>query len=124
VLQPGEVITAISVPSSAPARRSHYLKVRDRASFEFAVVSAAVALDVDHSRIRQARVAVGGVGTVPWRLTRVEDAMVGLELEPAAIGRAAALAADGARGWGHNDIKITLMQRAIVRAVETAGARA
>lgn len=124
VLEPGEVITAISVPSSAEARRSHYLKVRDRASFEFAVVSAAVALDVDQGRIRRARIAVGGVGTMPWRLTRVEDAMVGSALEPPALARAAALAAEGARGWGHNDFKIPLMQRAIVRAVETAGARA
>lgn len=124
VLEPGEVITAISVPSSAEARRSHYLKVRDRASFEFAVVSAAVALDVDQHRIRRARIAVGGVGTVPWRLTHAEDAMAGSALEPAAIGRAAALAANGARGWGHNDFKISLMQRTIVRAVETAGARA
>ncbi len=65
VLQPGELITAITVPAGATARRSHYLKVRDRASFEFAVVSAAVALDMDGDRIRQARVALGGVGTKP-----------------------------------------------------------
>lgn len=124
VLEPGEVIAAISVPATAEARRSHYLKVRDRASFEFAVVSAAVALDIEQSRIRRARVAVGGVGTMPWRLTRVEEAMAGATLEPASLGRAAALAADGARGWGRNDFKIVLMQRAIVRAVETVGARA
>ena len=68
VLEPGEVIAAITVPASPVARRSHYLKVRDRASFEFAVVSAAVALDMDGGRIRQARVALGGVGTKPWRV--------------------------------------------------------
>jgi xanthine dehydrogenase YagS FAD-binding subunit len=76
VLEPGEVITAITVPASAAARRSHYLKVRDRASFEFALVSAAVALDMDGPRIRQARVALGGVGTKPWRAPRVEEALV------------------------------------------------
>jgi len=124
VLEPGEVITALTVPASALARRSHYLKVRDRASFEFAVVAAAVALEMDGSRIRQARVALGGVGTKPWRVRRVESALAGKSLEPAALREAAALAAEGARGYGHNDFKIELMQRAIVRALETAGARA
>jgi xanthine dehydrogenase YagS FAD-binding subunit len=123
VLEPGEVITAITVPASPVARRSHYLKVRDRASFEFAVVSAAVALDLDGSRIRQARVALGGVGTKPWRVPQVEAALAGLSLEPTALRPAAALAAAGAQGSGHNDFKIELMQRAIVRAVETAGVR-
>ena len=124
VLESGEVIAAIEVPASPVARRSHYLKVRDRASFEFAVVSAAVALDMDGARIRQARIALGGVGTKPWRVPRVETALSGSSLDPAALRRAAALAAQGAQGRGHNDFKIELMQRAIVRAVETAGARA
>ena len=124
VLEPGEVIGAITVSASAVARRSHYLKVRDRASFEFAVVSAAVALDMDGPRIRQAHIALGGVATKPWRVPRVEAALAGSDLDPAALRRAAALAAQGAQGRGHNDFKIELMQRAIVRAVETAGARA
>jgi xanthine dehydrogenase YagS FAD-binding subunit len=124
VLELGEVITAITVPASPVARRSHYLKVRDRASFEFAVVSAAVALDMDGARIRQARVALGGVGTRPWRVPRVETALAGNSLDPAALRSAAALAAEGAQGRGHNSFKIELMQRAIVRAVNTAGARA
>jgi xanthine dehydrogenase YagS FAD-binding subunit len=124
VLEPGELIAAITVPASPAARRSHYLKVRDRASFEFAVVSAAVALDMDGARIRQARIALGGVGAKPWRVPRVEAALSGARLEPAALRRAAALAAQGAQGRGHNDFKIELMQRAIVRAVETVGARA
>src|SRR4051794_15061140 len=124
VLEPGEVISGITVPASPAARRSHYLKVRDRASFEFAVVSAAVALDMDGGRIRQARVALGGVGTKPWRLPRVEAALAGGTLDPAALRSAAAIAAEGAQGRGHNDFKIELMQRAIVRAVDTAGARA
>jgi xanthine dehydrogenase YagS FAD-binding subunit len=124
VLEPGELIAAITVPASPAARRSHYLKVRDRASFEFAVVSAAVALDMDGARIRQARVALGGVGAKPWRVPQVEAALSGARLESTALRRAAALAAQGAQGRGHNDFKIELMQRAIVRAVETAGARA
>src|SRR3954454_3728283 len=123
-LEPGEVIAAITVPANPAARRSHYLKVRDRASFEFAVVSAAVALDMDGARIRQARVALGGVGTKPWRIPRVEAALAGASLDPVMLRPAAALAAEGAQGRGHNDFKIELMQRAIVRAVETAGARA
>ena len=123
VLEPGEVIAAITLPANPAARRSHYLKVRDRASFEFAVVSAAVALDMDGARIRQARIALGGVGTKPWRVPRVEAALVGGSLDPAVLRTAAALAARGAQGRGHNDFKIELMQRAIVRAVEIAGAR-
>ena len=124
VLEPGEVIAAITVPANPAARRSHYLKVRDRASFEFAVVSAAVALDMEGGRIRQARVALGGVGTKPWRVPRVEAALAGAASILPRSDPAAALAAEGAQGRGHNDFKIELMQRAIVRAVETAGARA
>ena len=125
VLRPSEVVTAIAVPAHPAARRSHYLKVRDRASFEFAIASAAVALDLrDDGRIRQARVALGGVGTKPWRLLRVEAALAGSSLAPDDLRRAAAIAARGARGRGHNDFKIELMQRAIVRAAQTAGARA
>jgi len=124
VLERGEVIAAITVPVNPAARRSHYLKVRDRASFEFAVVSAAVAIEMDGTRIRQARIALGGVGTKPWRVPRVEQALAGASLDPAALRPVAALAAEGAQGRGHNDFKIELMQRAIVRAVQTAGGRA
>ena len=98
--------------------------MRDRASFEFAVVSAAAALDMEGGRIRQARIALGGVGTKPWRVPQVEAALAGATLDPTTLRRAAALAAEGAQGHGHNDFKIELMQRAVVRAIETAGARA
>jgi xanthine dehydrogenase YagS FAD-binding subunit len=124
VLEPGEVIAAITVPASPAARRSYYLKVRDRASFEFAVVSAAVALEMEGVRIRQARIALGGVGTKPWRVPQVEAALAGATLDPAGLRSAATFAAQGAQGRGYNDFKIELMQRAIVRAVETAGGRA
>ena len=124
LLGPGEVITAIEVPASPAARRSHYLKVRDRASFEYAVVSAAVAVDMDGGRIREARVACGGVGTKPWRLRNVEAALRGASLEPEALRAAASRAAEGAQARKHNAFKAELMQRAIVRAIETAGAMA
>ena len=88
------------------------------------LVSAAVALDMDGARIRQARVALGGVGTKPWRVPQVEKALVGGSLDSAVLPRAAVLAAQGARGSGHNDFKIELMQRVIVRAIQTVGARA
>src|SRR3954447_11584807 len=124
VLQPGEVIAAIMVPASPAARRSQSLKVRDRASFEFALVSAAAGLDIDGTRIRQAHIALGGVGTKPWRVPQVEAALAGADLDPSTLRRAAALAAEGAQGRGNNDFKVELMQRAIVRAVQIAGARA
>ena len=123
-LQPGEAIAAIFVPANPAARRSHYLKLRTRASFEFALVSAAVALHMDGQRISEARVALGGVGTKPWRVPAVETALRGVTLGWPEVRNAAAFAARDARGHGHNDFKIELMQRAIVRAIETAGARA
>ena len=87
-------------------------------------MSAAVGLDLDGQRIRELRVALGGVGTKPWRVPKVEKALAGATLDPDVLRRAAALAAEGAQGFGHNDFKIELMQRVIVRAIETAGARA
>ncbi|MBV9014468.1 MAG: FAD binding domain-containing protein, partial [Alphaproteobacteria bacterium] len=76
-LEPGEVISAVTVPASPAARRSHYLKVRDRASFEFALASVACAVDVAGGRIAQARVALGGVATIPWRARQAEEALLG-----------------------------------------------
>ena len=96
VLEPGEAIAAITVPAYPAARRSHYLKVRDRASFDFALVSAAVALDMDGARIRQARVALGGVGTSLARSSR-RGGSGRSGLDPAALRSAAALAAEGHR---------------------------
>lgn len=120
----GEVIAAVEIPKRATARQCSYVKVRDRASFEFAIVSAAAILQMDGDRIGQAQIALGGVGTKPWRVPRVEAALRGARIDAATIRPAAALASQGSRGYGHNNFKIELMQRAIVRAVETAGARA
>ncbi|MBV9964061.1 MAG: xanthine dehydrogenase family protein subunit M [Alphaproteobacteria bacterium] len=119
VLQPGELITAVLLPPPGEGERSHYLKLRDRASFEFALVSAAVAVAVADGHIAGARVAVGGVGTVPWRLRNVEQALTGAALTREALMEAAAHAAEGARPFPENRFKIPLMQRAVVRALMT-----
>ena len=121
-LQPGEMITAILVPADTAGLRSHYLKVRDRASFEFALVSAAVVVKTTDGQIAQARVALGGVGTRPWRLPAVEAALAGAPATSSAFAAAAAHAADGAHPLRQNAFKIPLMQRAIVRALTTATA--
>jgi xanthine dehydrogenase YagS FAD-binding subunit len=121
-LRPGELLVALEIPASAAARRSHYLKVRDRASFEFALVSAAVALDSDGGVIREARVAMGGVGTKPWRLPAVEAALRGRPADDATFADAAALAPEGAVPARHNGFKMKLMQRTLFRALQTVAA--
>src|SRR5438067_1665146 len=122
VLRPGDLITAILVPPPGMGERSHYLKLRDRASFEFALVSAAVAIALDDGRIRVARIAVGGVGTKPWRLPNVEAALAGAAVTPTVLTEAAAHAAEGARPFRDNAFKIALMQRAVARALATVTA--
>jgi xanthine dehydrogenase YagS FAD-binding subunit len=117
ILEPGEIIVALEVPASAVARRSHYLKVRDRASFEFALVSAAVALDTDGGMIREAHVAMGGVGTKPWRLPAVEMALRGQPVGQATFVAAASVAPEGAMPRRQNGFKVKLMQRTLVRAL-------
>jgi len=116
-LQPGDLITAITIPAAAHARKSHYLKVRDRASYAYALVSAAVGLDVQGGTIRSARVALGGVGTVPWRVPAVEKALVGKPATEETFRAAAALAVRDAAPHEHNKFKVELAQRTIVRAL-------
>jgi xanthine dehydrogenase YagS FAD-binding subunit len=122
VLQPGEMITAVDVPSLPWARRSHYRKVRDRASYAFALASAAVALDLDGTRIRDARVALGGVGTKPWRSREAERALVGRSATPATFRAAAEEALRGATAYPENGFKIELAKRTMVRALTTVAA--
>ena len=119
VLLPGEMITGIDIPASAAAKRSYYLKVRDRASFEFALVSAAVALDLDGGTIRAVRVAAGGVGTKPWRLPEVEAALTGKQADPATLKAAAEQAGAGAKPAGMNAFKQVLLRRTVLRALQT-----
>jgi xanthine dehydrogenase YagS FAD-binding subunit len=120
-LRPGELIVEVRIPGGPHARRARYLKVRDRASYEFAVVSAAVALQVEDGRVRAARIACGGVGTRPWRMRASEEALVGERADRAAFERCARAAASGARPLAHNHYKVELLPRTIVRALELAG---
>ncbi len=124
-LAPGELILSIDVPTGPAARRSHYLKVRDRASFEWSIASAAVALDLgEDGTVRDLRIAVGGVATKPWRLPRVEAALRGKRLTPALAQAAAAHAADGAVRHGRNAYKVELIRRTVARALVETGALA
>jgi xanthine dehydrogenase YagS FAD-binding subunit len=119
-LEPGELIVAVEVPNAAYARRARYLKVRDRASYEFAVVSAAVALDIDNGVIRSARVAAGGVGTKPWRMRASESVVAGEPPIRETWEKAAARAIEGAQPLAGNAYKVELLRRTIVRALELA----
>ena len=120
-LLPGELITAVRVPAGSYTARSGYLKVRDRQSYEFALASAAVALDVRGGTIRAARVAAGGVGTVPWRLPAVERALIGRPPVAATWTAAAAVAADGARPLAENAFKVELLRRTVARQLSVIG---
>ncbi|MBN9744855.1 FAD-binding molybdopterin dehydrogenase [Amycolatopsis sp. A1MSW2902] len=125
-LRPGELITEVRVPQLDWAENSTYVKIRDRQSYEFALCSAAVALDVRDGKIADARVAAGGVGTVPWRLPAVEEALRGAELTEEAFAAAAAVAVEGAKPLSGNVFKPSLLKRTIVRALLelTEGSRA
>lgn len=124
VLLPGEIIVAVEIPALPFAARSHYLKVRDRASYAFALTSAAVALDVSGGSVRAARIALGGVGTKPWRAPEAERALVGKPATEANFRAAAALALRGARGDTQNAFKIELAQRTLVRCLMTVASMA
>jgi xanthine dehydrogenase YagS FAD-binding subunit len=125
-LADGELITEVYVPRLDWAHNSTYVKVRDRQSYEFALCSAAIALDIRDERIADARVAVGGVGTVPWRLPAVERELRGAPLTEAAFQAAASVAADGGKPLSANAFKVPLLKRTIVRGLLelTEGSRA
>ncbi|MDB5071596.1 MAG: molybdopterin dehydrogenase, FAD-binding [Candidatus Eremiobacteraeota bacterium] len=118
-LAPGELITAIELRVEPLHARSHYLKVRDRASYEFALASVACAVELDGGRIAQARIALGGVATVPWRAVDAEAALAGAPPDDSAFRHAADVALSGARTRAHNGYKVELAKRAIVRALRT-----
>jgi len=117
-LEDGELITGISLPLLPTARRSTYVKVRDRAQFDFALASAAVALDIAGGTIRDARIALGGIATVPWHSPQAERVLTGERPGRDVFERAADAALAGARGYGQNDFKIVLAKRTLVRALE------
>ena len=120
-LRTGELIVEVRVPDGPYARRARYLKVRDRASYEFALVSIAAALAVEDGVIRAARIAAGGVGTIPWRMHASEQALIGKTLTRAAFEPAAQLALQGVRPLSGNQYKVELLPRTMVRALEMAG---
>ncbi len=120
-LEPGDLITGVWIPIEAAGRRSHYFKVRDRASFEWALASCAVSIGLDDTSVLVARIAVGGVATKPWRLHQVEEALVGRPLDSATISHAAQLATRGAQIRTHNAYKVPLLQATVARALERIG---
>ncbi|MEH2096475.1 FAD binding domain-containing protein [Nostoc sp.] len=115
LLQPGELIVAIEIPNSA--YKSYYLKVRDRASYEFALVSVAVALDVEQDTIKSARIAFGGVAPKPWRARDAEEFLKGKAINEASFTAAGEAAVKEAKPQTHNEFKIELVKRALVRAL-------
>jgi xanthine dehydrogenase YagS FAD-binding subunit len=121
VLKPGDLITAIWIPLGSAGRRSHYLKVRDRATFEWSLASAAVSLGMSDDTILDARIAVGGVATKPWRLPHVEEMLVNKRLDRDLARAAGERAADGAEPRGQNAFKVTLLQRTVERALLQIG---
>jgi xanthine dehydrogenase YagS FAD-binding subunit len=119
-LEPGELILAVDIPNNAFARHVHYLKVRDRTSYAFALVSVAAALDLNGKTIRNARLAMGGVAHKPWRLPDVEKALIGKPVSEATFQQAAQLAMQGAKAYEHNAFKLKLTPPSIVEALKLA----
>lgn len=118
-LQKGELITAVHIPAGT-FNRNHYLKIRDRASYAFALVSVAVALRVDGNVIRSAKLAMGGVAHKPWRLTEAEKFLLNKPATKENFVAAANMAMKGAKGYGHNNFKIKMGNVAIVEALVKA----
>jgi xanthine dehydrogenase YagS FAD-binding subunit len=121
-LEPDELVTGIVLPRQGFETHYTYLKIRDRLSYAFALVSVAVGLELDGDRIGQARFALGGVAPKPWRNAQAEAALVGQPANEATFAQAADLVLREARGFGHNTFKIDLAHRAIVRALSQAAA--
>ena len=116
-LKPGELITAIHVPASPDTRRSVYVKVRDRASYAFALASAAVVLDMADDKVRRVRIALGGVATVPWRASEAEQSLHGKAVTEETALAAADAAFAGAKTRDHNAYKVPLGKQTLVRAL-------
>ena len=121
-LEPGELITAVDVPDGPFTKHVSYYKVRDRASYAFALVSAAVALDLEGNTIKAARLALGGVAHKPWRLTAAEQVLVGKPATEETFRQAAAVAMQGAKAFKHNEYKLKLAPNTLVQALKNAAA--
>lgn len=120
VLMPGELITQVTLPAPAPGNRSVYLKLRDRASYEFALASAAVVVSVSAGKIERIRIALGGVGVKPWRAREAEAALVGRTPDAAAFGAAAHAALQSAQPRSMNGFKVELARRCIRQTLKLA----
>ncbi|MGA8028977.1 MAG: xanthine dehydrogenase family protein subunit M [Bryobacteraceae bacterium] len=124
-LHPGELITAIDVPEMPYAKRSHYLKVRDRNSYAFALVSVAAVVDLDSAGVvRRAHIALGGVAHKPWRAEKAEKLLIGKKPDAASLRAAAEAELEAAKPYHDNAFKVELARRSIVRAVTTAASAA
>jgi xanthine dehydrogenase YagS FAD-binding subunit len=121
-LRPGEIIASFLIPAGPWTRRSLYLKVRDRESYEFALAAAAVALDQQNGIVRAARIALGGVATAPWRAVEAESFLRSKPVNDDNAAAAASAAFANARGHGHNDFKVELGKRTLARALQQAAA--
>lgn len=120
VLEPGDLITHITLPPPTSGSKHLYLKLRDRASYEFALASAAVVLTISSGKISRARIALGGVGTKPWRSPEAEAALIGKTANDASFRQAAEAALQGARPQSENRFKIELAKRCLTHALRTA----
>jgi xanthine dehydrogenase YagS FAD-binding subunit len=118
ILEPGDLITHVTLPPPAPGSKSLYLKLRDRASYEFALASAAVVINVAEGKIARARVALGGVGAKPWRTMEIEAALEGRDVSEQTFRLAAEAAVQGARPQSENVFKIELAKRCVVHALK------
>jgi xanthine dehydrogenase YagS FAD-binding subunit len=121
-LEAGELITAVDIPDGPFTKHVHYQKVRERASYAFALLSVAAALDLDGTTIKGARLAMGGVAHKPWRLAAAEQALVGKPATEETFRQAAAVAMQGAKAFKHNAYKLRLGPNTIVQALKTAAA--
>lgn len=119
-LRPDELITAVELRSEVFAKNSWYLKVRDRQSYAFALVSVAAGLEMDGGRIKSAGLALGGVAHKPWRSVEAERSLAGLAANRESFERAAEIALHGAKGYEHNAFKVELAKRSIVRCLTMA----
>ncbi|HEY3930563.1 MAG TPA: xanthine dehydrogenase family protein subunit M [Candidatus Koribacter sp.] len=120
VLEPGDLITHVTIPALPEGARSHYLKRRDRASYEFALASAAVITQVQGRNLQHVRVALGGVGTMPWRSKEAEQALDGKPANEESFREAAEVALRGAKPLHDNAFKVELAKRTLVRALKVA----
>ncbi|GAB2951756.1 xanthine dehydrogenase family protein subunit M [Hymenobacter coalescens] len=123
-LEPGDLITAVDIPDGPFTRHVHYLKVRERASYAFALVSVAAALSLDGTTIKDARLAMGGVAHKPWRLAEAEKSLIGKPATEATFRQAAEVAMQGAKAFRHNAYKLKLGPNAIVQALKNAASAA